>query len=128
MKPYNNRDSKPSARRGVKSYGASKPWERGSDDREGGRSVFQAICDQCNKACDVPFKPTGSKPVLCNACYNKDKFTDQKRARGRMERPAFGDRPRSDYDSRGASKGNDQVSAQLRMINDKLDIILRAIQ
>lgn len=127
MKPF-KKEYKPGGRTGGKQFGGERSWDRGSDSRDSGRVIHQAICSECNKSCEVPFKPNGSKPVLCNACFNKDKFSDQKRTRGRFDRPSFGDKPRFDSAPRGfADKGNDHVLAQLRMINDKLDTILRAI-
>jgi CxxC-x17-CxxC domain-containing protein len=33
----------------------------------------KAICDECKKECEVPFKPNGKKPVLCNECYRKNR-------------------------------------------------------
>ncbi|MBP6885923.1 MAG: hypothetical protein KBC02_01620 [Candidatus Pacebacteria bacterium] len=31
--------------------------------------VFQATCAQCGKACDVPFRPNGQRPVYCRDCF-----------------------------------------------------------
>lgn len=31
--------------------------------------VFKTICDTCHKACEVPFKPNGKKPVFCDECF-----------------------------------------------------------
>ena len=28
-------------------------------------------CDSCGKRCEVPFKPTSSKPVYCSDCFKK---------------------------------------------------------
>ena len=38
------------------------------DDRP---SMHQAICDDCGKECEVPFKPSGDRPVYCRECYQK---------------------------------------------------------
>ncbi len=32
---------------------------------------YPATCTNCSIACDVPFRPDGSKPVLCRDCYSK---------------------------------------------------------
>jgi CxxC-x17-CxxC domain-containing protein len=49
--------------------------DRGSRDR-GGRSdrqMYHAVCSDCGRDCEVPFKPTGDKPVFCSECFgNKD--------------------------------------------------------
>lgn len=101
----------------------NKRGGRPEEDREP-RRAYKATCSECNKMCDVPFKPNGSKPVLCNACFNRDDSFDQKRTRGRkFDRPSFGDNR-----SRGQERYGGDVSEQLRAINAKLDTILRAIR
>lgn len=45
-------------------------------DRNGGfrkdfgtREMHKATCAKCGKECEVPFKPSGDKPVYCKECY-----------------------------------------------------------
>ena len=33
------------------------------------RILYQAICSDCRKSCEVPFKPTGERPVYCKECF-----------------------------------------------------------
>lgn len=33
------------------------------------RQMFDAVCAQCNKPCQVPFKPTEGRPVFCLECW-----------------------------------------------------------
>jgi CxxC-x17-CxxC domain-containing protein len=35
------------------------------------RQMFPAICAECNKETEVPFKPRDDRPVYCRDCYNK---------------------------------------------------------
>lgn len=79
----------------------------GRDSRPsfGEKRMHKAICDQCNKECEVPFKPTGDKPIFCDACFGKD------------------DSPRNS--SIGGSNKNFQV--QFDEINAKLDKILKKL-
>ncbi len=35
----------------------------------GPREVFQAVCAQCGKQTDLPFKPRGDRPVYCRQCF-----------------------------------------------------------
>lgn len=35
------------------------------------REMHKAKCSQCGQDCEVPFKPSGDKPVYCRDCYNK---------------------------------------------------------
>jgi CxxC-x17-CxxC domain-containing protein len=50
-------------------------------DRTGGgynrgpREMFSATCASCGREAQVPFQPTGSKPVYCSDC-----FTSQRRS------------------------------------------------
>ncbi len=39
----------------------------------GPREMHKAVCDECKKECEVPFKPTEGKPVYCKECYQKHK-------------------------------------------------------
>jgi len=35
------------------------------------REMHKAICSECKKECEVPFKPTPGKDVFCKDCYAK---------------------------------------------------------
>lgn len=78
--------------------------ERGGRERSGfrDRPMFSAVCDACGKRFELPFRPTGEKPVYCNECFNK-----------------------------GGSKTNEkpanQYKEQFDMLNAKLDRIIRAL-
>ena len=39
----------------------------------GPREMHKAVCAECKKECEVPFKPTEGKPVYCRDCYAKRK-------------------------------------------------------
>jgi len=43
-------------------YGDSEP-----------RKMYKAVCADCGKECEVPFKPTEGRPVYCRDCYAKHK-------------------------------------------------------
>lgn len=57
----------------------SRPRSGGGFNRGGGgfrgsfgpREMHKAVCDECKKECEVPFKPTEGKPVYCKECYAK---------------------------------------------------------
>ena len=36
----------------------------------GGREMTQVVCAACGATTEVPFKPTGTKPVYCRDCFN----------------------------------------------------------
>ena len=45
---------------------------QGGYDR-GPREMHKAICADCKKECEVPFKPSGNRPVYCKECFSKRK-------------------------------------------------------
>lgn len=70
----------------MKKYRSDNKFERGSGYGKGGRRdsgksvMHQAICDNCSKECEVPFKPTSGKPIYCSNCFEKNQNGDQKRS------------------------------------------------
>jgi CxxC-x17-CxxC domain-containing protein len=47
---------------------------RFNSNRKGGnfggpREEHDAVCAECKKACKVPFKPSGNRPVYCTPCH-----------------------------------------------------------
>ena len=50
--------------------------ERGGFRREqsfdrGPRKMFKAVCTECGKECEIPFKPTEGRPIFCKDCFMK---------------------------------------------------------
>ena len=37
------------------------------------RELHKAVCAECKKECEVPFKPSGDRPVYCRDCFSKRK-------------------------------------------------------
>lgn len=37
------------------------------------RVLHKTVCAACKKECEVPFKPTGERPVYCRECFSKRK-------------------------------------------------------
>lgn len=48
-------------------------FNRGPRRDFGPREMHKAVCSECKKECEVPFKPTEGKPVYCKECYAKRK-------------------------------------------------------
>ena len=44
---------------------------QGDGPRE--RTYTKAICADCNRECEIPFKPSGDRPVYCRECFPKHK-------------------------------------------------------
>lgn len=77
-----------------------------SDNRSRGRdnnrgfdrpAMHPATCSKCGKACQVPFIPTGNRPIFCTSCF-KEQGGSQDRPQ-REARPSYDDR-RSDRPER----------------------------
>ena len=100
-----------------KKFGGPKKWERGTGANF---AMHPATCSQCGKPCEVPFKPTGKRPVFCQACFRKDGDADSRHSSGSF---GFDDSRPSPRPS-----GGGDVSAQLKMINEKLDRIIEALE
>jgi CxxC-x17-CxxC domain-containing protein len=51
--------------------GGSMAFQGGYD--QGPREMHKAVCSECKKECEVPFKPRGDRPIYCKECYSKRK-------------------------------------------------------
>lgn len=87
------------------------------------RQMYTVNCSNCGRECQVPFRPTGAKPVYCDECFAKLRGN----SRGRNdERPRFGSRnPRSVQRNGNADS---QTRQSLQDINSKLDKILSILE
>ena len=103
-----NRDNRSSGRRDFR--------RRDFGQRGGDRQMHRAVCSNCGKECEVPFRPSGDKPVYCNTCFEKNN-------RGTDSR-IFGDRNsrRSSFEDRESKQP--QNNEQFNTLNAKLDKIL----
>ncbi len=97
--PGRSRRSDDRDNRGTKRFDT---FER-RDSRESSfeKQMFSVTCDKCGSKCDVPFKPTGNKPVYCSDCFRKNEDS-------------------------GSNKP-DKLGKQLDEINEKLDKICEAL-
>lgn len=77
-------------------FGGGRPSFGGG--RGGDRPMMhKATCSECGEDCQVPFRPTGEKPVFCSACFEKQgnggrpiRFSGERHER--RERPRSEDR------------------------------------
>jgi CxxC-x17-CxxC domain-containing protein len=67
--------------------GGRDSGRRDGGRREGGRpQMHRATCSECGDSCEVPFRPTGDKPVFCSNCFaGKDGGDRGSRDFGRRE-------------------------------------------
>ncbi len=78
--------------RGKPNYRSSNRSSSRYDDRSRNRTdsrtkqLFTATCAECKKETQVPFKPTGVKPVYCRECFqNKETKTETKPTRKKAQ-------------------------------------------
>jgi len=74
--------------------------------------MYKAVCSKCGKDCEIPFQPTGSRPVFCRDCFRENAAAGDRRP--------FGERTMS----RPTTDGNTEYSHlkdQLASINAKLE-------
>lgn len=106
---------------GRKGYGNNNRGGFGGNRDDQRPSMHQATCASCGKQCEVPFKPTGDRPVFCKECFSRERGEDRPHTNKSFSRPSFGDsKPKF-------QPQNDQYAAQLASINVKLDKIMSAI-
>ena len=94
---------------------------RGGSDRP--TTMYDAVCAECGKKCQVPFRPNGDKPIYCNDCFGA------KRDGG--ERPArreYNDRPAPQAFVPRPAEGQGDIKKQLDALTAKLDTLIRTVE
>ena len=130
----------------------------GFQKRDGGRpDMHDAVCDKCGDNCKVPFKPTGSKPIYCSNCFDKQDSRDSRpnKFSGKRDKPRYEDRQMHDVvcdkckkdcqvpfkptagkeifcddcfgKSGGRNKGTNEIMEQLGILNTKVDKLLKIL-
>jgi len=79
--------------------GRSRFGDRGPR-REKNFEMTKVTCSECQKECEIPFKPRTDKPVFCSDCF----------------------------ESKGNSRSGKGQSIDLTEINEKLDKIMKALK
>lgn len=109
-----------------------KSWgnDRGGGDRDRGPvTMHRATCAECRQSCEVPFRPNGDRPVLCNECFGGKRDND------RGGRSDFGDRPvRKEFNDRPSSsfskpvQHTDDLKKQISELNTKVDRLIALVE
>jgi len=94
--------------------GGSRPSRFGDDRRERSdrprfedRQMHEATCATCGNTCQVPFRPTGDKPVYCNNCFDRSAVVKK--------------------DSRGPSSNSGELMDQFKILNNKIDKLIKLL-
>jgi CxxC-x17-CxxC domain-containing protein len=95
--------------------------DRFSGGKSFGRQMLhKTICSKCNKECEVPFRPTGSRPVFCKDCFQSNRSSNDY-----PRRPNFENRDNAQV---GKFVEKPQFKEQFERLNMKLDKILRILE
>jgi CxxC-x17-CxxC domain-containing protein len=154
MRPQ-NRGNNGGGWKGGSKFGGNKPWER-SGGRDFDRpTMHDAVCSECGRDCQVPFRPTGNKPVFCSDCFKKDDYSPRRSEGGDFhksfdQKPLFkakcekcgeacevpfrpnGSKPvycKACFAGSDTAKNSntEQTKEQFKIVNAKLDAILKAL-
>ncbi len=136
-------------------YGAKKSFDRkpfGGGDRGGNRGgdrggfggnrggerrqveMHKATCSTCGKPCEVPFRPDGSKTVLCSECFGKNRSDDRNGVerrdnfsndRGARKSERSFDAPRAE---RGPSPDFKALTEQIKVLESKMHEVLELLK
>ncbi len=106
--------------------GGGRPGGRGGfggPRRDGERpEMFRATCAKCGNSCEVPFRPTGERPVYCSDCF------------GAQRGDSHGARPeRRDFAPRAPQFGGgdvkmDELKRKIESLESKLDKALGLLE
>lgn len=116
-------------------FGARKPsfGFRGGDRGEGAREMFPATCSSCHQSCEIPFRPSGDRPVYCRNCFGAQEGTSSGVRGQRDDRGGVSRSPRRDFAQPFISKPLvddrrlDDLKRQLDAMSVKLDRIITVL-
>lgn len=113
---------------GDRPFGGGKKFGSGGG-RDGVRpSMHQATCSECGASCEVPFRPTGSRPVFCTNCFGKQGGRRDGGRPSRFEGEQH-ERPRFE-DKRPAADGmsfSGPVVEQIKILNTKINRLIELL-
>jgi len=65
-----------SARPNEKNYTQANSYHRDRERHDSyheDKTFTRVTCSDCSKECEVPFKPSGDRPIYCRECFSKHK-------------------------------------------------------
>ena len=101
---YSDRDNNRSG--GGRNFGGGRGFDR--------PTLHKAVCHDCGRECEVPFRPTGSKPVFCRDCFAKNGGSDARPERRSTPFPSaesYHARPNRDNDRDNDSRRSESSSS-----------------
>jgi CxxC-x17-CxxC domain-containing protein len=102
---------------GGRSFGGKRDFNNRGADRP---TLHKTICNSCQKECEVPFKPTGNKPVFCRDCFKNN--GGSKFEREDFSRPLFDKRNNNCCENAQCCQ-----KGKFEEVNRKLDKVLELL-
>lgn len=124
MGDFNRGNRSGSSRQGERDFGRRSF----GNDRDRDRQMFKVTCSNCGKECEVPFRPTGGRPVYCSDCFRTMGGPDSRNNDDRgPRRPSFDNRDRDRRPIQQSQPQQPQYREQFESLNAKLDKILKIL-
>jgi len=106
MGPFNRGGGRSSGGFNRGGFGGGRPSFGGGSRFGGGErrerpTMHKATCSECGNDCEIPFRPTGERPVFCSSCF-------EKQGGGGERRPSFGGGNRFGGDRRERPRTDDR--------------------
>lgn len=92
----------------------------GFDRNRNDRQMYNAVCDKCGRDCQVPFQPTGEKPVYCSDCFEKTNGRDGGNREFGGNNRRFEQRDTKDYNQ-------DNTRTEIEALSKKMDRIIELL-
>ena len=130
-KPYGSRTSS-----NHPSYGPARPRTTSPRDARTYRSArsgsevfqkFDAVCSNCGKKCQVPFRPDGEKPVYCKDCFDMPRKAMTGKKKFSTSSATSFNAPASAGSSVAGGKSIADLTRQIAAMNTKIDTMLKIL-
>ena len=108
---------------------------RGRDDSRP-MQMHSATCAQCGKVAEVPFRPTGERPIYCRDCFGDKRESPRSDSRAdfgaRREAPRnFAERTERPAEPQRTPQNDQRIADLMRQtgkLSDKLDVLASLIE
>lgn len=98
-------------------------YRKSSNDRGGRREMFDAVCSNCGKNCQIPFQPKTDKPIYCSDCFEEMGGNEKRRSDRRSGRREFNRRDPGGIDVKEFGRLVKSVEA----MSSKLDTVIKLL-
>ena len=107
-----------------RSFGSNRG---GFDRNRNDRQMYDAVCDKCGRDCQVPFQPTGEKPIYCSECFEKMNGRNEGSERNFGGNRDFGGNNRR-FEARDTKDySQDNTRSEIESLNKKMDRIIELL-